>query len=146
MKNFLITALLLFTIGVSAFAAAPEKVNATILSNFNSEFKKASDVSWLITNDYTKAMFTVANTKMEVYYNSEGDIIGTSKTIDLSELPVRVKRSFAKQFEGYNVNEAIFFDGFGEKAYYVSGEDEKEAVILKVGENNKTSLFERTKK
>jgi hypothetical protein len=145
MKNFL-TALLVFTIGVSAFAASPEKVSATILSNFHSAFKEASNVSWLITSDYTKAIFDLAETKMEVYYNSEGDIIGTSKTIDLSELPVKVKRSFAKQFEGYNVNEAIFFDGFGEKAYYIAGENEKEAVILKVGENNKTSMFERTKK
>ena len=146
MKNFLMTALLAFTVAASAFAASPEKVNATILSNFHSAFKGASNISWVTTGDYTKATFDLAKTKMEVYYNPEGDIIGTSKTIDLNELPLRVKRSFAKQFDGYNVNEAIYFDGFGEKAYYVAGENEKEAVILKVGENNKTSMFERTKK
>ncbi len=146
MKTFFITALLAVTVAASAFAAAPKKVNSAILVNFNTEFKNALDVAWLVADGYTRAAFKVDNTKMEVYYNSTCDIIGSSKSITLDQLPVNAKRSFGKRFEGYNVKEAILFEGFGETAYYISGENEKEFVILKVNDNNKVSVFERTKK
>lgn len=100
----------------------------------------------MINNDYTKAAFTVDNTKMEVYYKNDGDLIATSKSITLEELPIGAKRAFAKRFEGYDVKEAIKFEGFDEVSYYISGENEKESVILKVNEQNLVSVFEKTKK
>ena len=106
MKKLFITILLAASVAAGAFAA-PKKVNAAILYNFQNAFKEASDVTWLISRDFTKAEFTANDTKMEAYYNSDGDIIATSKSIDLDELPVNAKRSFAKKFEGYNVTEAI---------------------------------------
>lgn len=91
-------------------------------------------------------MFIKDNTKMEVYYDYTGDVIGTSKSITLNELPVGAKRSFAKRFEGYTVKEAIRLDGVSEAAYYISGENEKETVILKVNQDNRILLFMKTKK
>jgi hypothetical protein len=64
----------------------------------------------------------------------------------LHELPVNSKRQFAKLFAGYNVKEAIRFEGFDETSYYISGENEKESVILKVNDRNQVSVFKRTKK
>lgn len=145
MKRLFITALLAIAVVTVAFAA-PKKVSSAILANFNVEFKKASDVSWFITKDYTKASFTADNAKMEVYYDFNGDIIAASKSITLDELPVDAKRNFAKKFEGYDVKEAIRIEGFDEVAYYISGENEKESVILKVNNHNQASLFKRTRK
>ncbi len=145
MKKLFITALLAIAVAAGALAT-PTKVSSAILANFNVDFKEASDVTWQIANDYTKAAFSTGDTKMEVYYNSTGNIIATSKGISLDELPVGAKRSFAKKFEGYNVIEAIKFDGFDELSYYISGENDKESVILKVNEQNDVSVFKRTKK
>lgn len=145
MKKLLATVLLAAAVTAGAFAA-PAKVSSAILYNFKNEFKEASDVTWLISRDFTKAAFTADDTKMEAYYNSNGDIIATSKSIDLDEIPVNAKRSFAKKFVGYNVTEAIRFEGFDEAAYYISGENEKESVILKVDENNKVSVYTKKRK
>lgn len=145
MKKLFITIVFAVAVAANTFAA-PIKVSSAILANFNTKFSTASDVTWLITNDYTKAEFTADNTKMEVYYNPHGDIIATSKSITLDELPVGAKRTFAKKFEGYEVREAIKFEGFDEVAYYISGENEKETVILKVNDHNDVSLFKKTKK
>lgn len=145
MKKLLITALLAIAVAAGAFAA-PTKVSSAILANFNAAFKKADNVCWVITNDYTKAAFTSDNTKMEVFYNYNGDIIGTSKSIALDELPINAKRHFAKLFAGYNVKEAIRFEGCYETSYYISGENEKESVILKVNDHKQVSVFKRTKK
>ena len=145
MKKLFITALLAISVAAGAFAA-PTKVSSAILANFNAAFKKADNVLWVITNDYTKAAFTSDNKKMEVFYNYNGDIMGTSKSISLHELPVNSKRQFAKLFAGYNVKEAIRFEGFDETSYYISGENENESVILKVNDRNQVSVFKRTKK
>ena len=145
MKKLFITALIAVAVAAGAFAA-PTKVSSVILASFNAKFEKADHVSWVITNDYTKAAFTADNTKVEVFYNFDGNIIGTSRSISLSELPVNSKRSFAKQFTGYNVKEAIRFEGFDATVYYISGENEKESVILKVNQHNQVSLFKKTKK
>lgn len=145
MKRLFITALLAIAVVAGAFAA-PKKVSSAILAHFNTDFRNASDISWLITNDYTKAEFTSDNTKMQVFYNFSGDIMASSKSITLDELPVKAKRIFAKKFEGYEVKEAIRFEGFDEAAYYISGENEKESVILKVNDRNNVSFFKKTKK
>lgn len=145
MKSFLIATLVALTINASAFAS-PVKVNAAILSKFNVQYATASNVSWSTTKDYVKAKFISGNVKMEVYYNFIGEVIGTSRNISLDELPVSAKRSFAKIFSGYEAKEAIYFEGFDESAYYISGENEKESVIVKVDDNNGVSVFQKTKK
>lgn len=101
---------------------------------------------WTVNEDYTKAEFVAASSKMEVYYKANGDVLARSKGISLYELPVAAKRRFAKKFEGYNVTEAIKFEGFDEVAYYISGENDKESVILKVNDQDMVSVFKKTKK
>ena len=54
------------------------------------------------------------------------------RAVTLDELPIRAKRDFAKKYNGYTVKEAILFEGTMESAYYISAEDEKGSVILKV--------------
>ena len=146
MKKLLFTALLILTVAAGAFAKDPNKISSTILKNFEAEYKNASKVSWVVRSDYSKAEFTLDNTKMEVFYNKNAEKIATSRSISLDELPVNAKRAFAKKFEGFTVKEAIFFDGIYETAYYISGENEKEAVILKINDVSEVSIFEKTRK
>jgi hypothetical protein len=144
MKKLLIT-LLFVVAAITGVFAAPKKVSSAILANFESQFETASDVTWLVTNDYTKAAFIEDDRTMEVYYNPNGDIIASSRSITMDELPVNAKRIFAKKFAGYTVTEAIRLEGFGEDCYYISGENEKDTVIYKVDENNEVSLYKRQK-
>lgn len=145
MKKLFITVVLAIAVAAVS-SAAPKKVSSAILANFHSQFKEASDVTWLVTNDYTKAAFTADNTSMEVYYNPGGDIIGTSKSIIFDELPANARKRFDKKFSGYEVKEVIRFEGFDEAAYYISGENEKETIIIKVTNENNLSVFKKTKK
>jgi hypothetical protein len=70
--------------------------------------------------------------RTEALYSAEGEFIGTNQAITLEELPVNAKRAFAKKYEGYTVKEAIRFEGSQESAYYISAENDKGSVILKV--------------
>ena len=143
MKKLFISALLAVTVAVSSFAAEGNNVSYTVRNNFSSQFKKASDVQWTSGENYTKATFVLDNVRTEALYSAEGEFIGTNQAITLEELPVNAKRAFAKKYEGYTVKEAIRFEGSQESAYYISAENEKGSVILKVEDSGSISTVKK---
>ncbi len=145
MKKLFFAALFAIAIASSAFAG-PSNVNVHVLNNFKTSFRNASDISWSSKDDFAKATFTLDNVKMEAFFNTSGELIGTSKNISMDALPVHAKRTFAKRFNGYTVKEAIRFEGADETAYYISADNDTESVIVKVSENEQVSTFKKSKK
>jgi hypothetical protein len=145
MKKLFIAALFAVSFMTSAFAEGT-KVSYTVLSNFKSQFKNVSDAEWTTGDGFIKATFVHNDVRTEAFYSPTGDMIGTSKGVTLDQLPVQAKRNFSKRYDGYNVTEAIRFEGTDEAAYYVSAQNEKESVIVKVADNNEVSLVKRSKK
>lgn len=144
MRKLFFTALAAVTLATSAFAAGTEKVSHLVLKNFASEFTHASNVSWSITEDYVKASFIANKTKMQAFYTPNGDFIGTSTAISLDDLTTRVKRTIAKKFSGYTVKEVIRFDKEDhEGAYFVSAENEKESLVIKVGDYDQVNIYKK---
>ncbi len=146
MKKLIIAAIIAVSVAGSAFAAPTVSVNYNVLSSFKSAFKGAADVQWTVKEDFVKASFIINNERIEAFYNQDGEEIGTSKTITLDAMPVDAKRAFAKLYSNYTVKEAIYFVGVDENAYFISAENEKETVIIKVTENNHVSVFNQTSK
>ncbi len=145
MKKLLFAALLVVSMGSSAFAG-PKKVSTIAKNNFQSEYLQASNVIWSAEEDYSKATFTLNNVRMEAYYEPNGQLIGTSKAITLDQLGVSAKRSLAKKFGSYEIKEAIRFESADDSAYFISAENEKETVVIKVGDDNSLSVFKRSEK
>ena len=54
-------------------------MDLTVRNSFESQFKKASDVKWVSTRNYTKATFILNNVSTEALYTPEGDFIGTNQ-------------------------------------------------------------------
>ncbi len=146
MKKFFISAILTLSIAVSAFASGTNAVSAAILRNFNAEYRNVAKVTWTVTPDYARAMFMLNEHKMEVFYNNDGDCIARSSNISLDELPVYAKRDFANTYPDFIVTEAIHFESPQETAYYISAENQKIKVILKVANNSKISTYQKIRK
>jgi hypothetical protein len=145
MKKLFIAALLTVTFATSAFTADDKKISYKIKQNFSADFADADKVTWIVKADFVKASFEVEGEKMEAFYDHSGAAIGCSKKITLDNLPVQAKRTFAKKYSDYTVKEAIKFDGVDETAYYISAENDKQSVILKVTGAG-ISVFKRTSK
>jgi hypothetical protein len=144
MKKLLLIALLIVTVTASAFAGGSEEVHTAAVSNFKVEFEQASDVKWRSTEYFVKASFVLNHERMEAFYNLDGDRIGTSKAFNTEALPVKAKRAFAKKFTGFTVSQSIEFEGTDETAYFLSAENEKESVILKINSFGDLSTVQRT--
>jgi len=146
MKKLFLSLLIASTVIASAFAKDTKKVNALVASNFKADFSNASNINWTTNDQYIKASFVLNDEKMEAFYNERGEKIASSKTISIDDLPVKAKRSFAKNYGGYTVKETIEFEGIEDSGYYISAENEKESVVLKVNSIGGLSTFKTTKK
>ena len=146
MKKILFAALIAVTMGTSAFAGSPAKLYSVSETSFKADFKNATDVSWTAAADYAKATFVLDNVRMEAFYNQKGELIGTSKGITPDQLPVSAKRNFAKKFGSYDVKEAIRFEGSDDAAYFISAENERESVVVKISDNGSLSIIKKSQK
>ncbi|MCW3081375.1 hypothetical protein [Segetibacter sp.] len=145
MKKLLMAAIVVATFVTSAFAE-PTKINYLALKNFTAEFKKASDVSWSSTTEFVKVSFVWDSERMEAFYNTAGEKIGTSRAVSIDELPLKAKRAFAKKYDTYTVKESILFEGADESAYFIKAENDTESVIVKVLDNGFVSVYRRSRK
>lgn len=145
MKKLLIAALITASLATSAFAKETNKISFRTDNNFHTQFDKAQNVSWTIKDNFTKASFDMNGEKLEAFYNLQGEMIGTSRNISITQLPAEATKAFTKHYGGYTLKEAIHFEGTEEDAYYLSAENEKEALVLKVSNNSNISIFKKTK-
>jgi len=133
MKKIFLIAILAVSLTANASTSNNEvKVNYRIENSFREAFNKAKDVKWTKVGSYVKALFVMQHEQVEAFFNYDGELIGTSRAISLEDLPTSAKRTFAKKYSGYNVNEVILFEGKDESAYFISAQKEQEKIILKV--------------
>lgn len=145
MKNFIIATLITVAISSSSFAADVSKVSFRVLNAFESQFVGATDVAWTVTADYTKVKFSIEGEKVEAFFNSNGDVIGTSRKIEFKRLPISAIQKIKKSYAKYQVTETIEFDLNGDRRFYVSIEEGTDRKILEVSLYGQVSVFDKNK-
>lgn len=145
MKKLFIAALVTLTISTSAFAQEVNEIDQKAVQNFESSFGGASKVEWTSKDNFTKASFLQDEQKVEVFYNPEGDLIATTKQVKMEELPTFVKRTFTKKYSDYIIKDAFKLKAEDETNYFVSAENNKESLVLKVAQGS-VSVYSRTYK
>jgi hypothetical protein len=133
MRKLLLTALVAVSFISSSFAGTVS-VNHFIRNNFEAEFKAAKNVEWTSSTSYVTATFLLNKQKTQAFYEPSGDLIGTAHTIDIESLPTYAKRTFAKKYANYTVQEVIEFIKPDASAYFVSASAEGENVILMIAD------------
>ncbi len=148
MKKLFIAVLFVTAIGTSAFAN-PTTVNYKILNSFGTDFKGAENVSWKVTSEFVKASFVYENTKLNAFYNLDGELIGTSKTFELNKLPKKALETITKKYPypPYKLGECIEMTyPDGEKNYFLSFEINNETLVIQVSRAGEISVFQKTGK
>lgn len=149
MKKFkTILAAVTLLVATSAFAAkGPEKVNAAVKKSFTQQFSTASNVNWEKTDDFYFAYFTMNNKEVSAAYNERGELVGTSKIIAVTELPMAISVAIADKYSDYTTAAKateINFDG--QTSYYISVTNQKQTLKLKCLANGDIYTESKTKK
>ncbi len=141
MKKLLIAALLVASLGSSAFALDVNKVNYKVQAAFSENFKGATDVVWRITDNYTQVRFTIADEQLEAYFSEEGEMFGLSRKVEFKVLPINAIQKIKQKYSDYTVTESIEFTNEGEKGYYVALEKGNSKKVLSVSIYGTVSVF-----
>ena len=142
--TILTAALMLFS--AFAFATDSDNVTARVKAAFVSDFSTASSVSWEKISDFYFAKFTVNQVEVNAAYNEDGALVGTSRSMASSELPVCISLALAKKYEGYTVlKKALELTYDDVTNYYVTVVNDRQALRLKCSPNG-TLTVERKKK
>jgi hypothetical protein len=139
-------ALLLFA--TSAFAArGPEKVSPKVKAEFERSFTRALNVNWEKSNDIYFANFELDAKEVSAAYNETGELLGISRIIATTQLPLNISMAVANKYAGYAVAKtATEMTYEGQTSYYVTVENDKQVVKLKCSATGEICVDRKNKK
>lgn len=141
----LIAAVMLFS--TFAFATDSDNVNARIKAAFLNDFATASDVSWEKSSDFCFARFKVNNIEVNAAYDDNGTLVGTSRAMESTQLPLNISLAVAKKYNGYTLSKnALELTFEGETRYYLTVISNTHALKLKCSTNGSIEVEKKIKK
>ncbi|MEO6719724.1 MAG: hypothetical protein ABIN67_05120 [Ferruginibacter sp.] len=129
------------------FATDSDNVNARVKAAFLHDFSAASDVSWGKTSDFYFATFTLNHVEVNAAYTEQGELVGTSRTMETSQLPLSVSLALAKKYDGYEVAKKVLELTFeGQTRYYITVANNTHLLKLKCLSNGDIEVEKKIKK
>jgi hypothetical protein len=130
-----------------AFATDSDKVNARVKTSFLNDFSAASAVSWEKISDFYFATFTINKIEVNAAYNEDGELVGTSRPLESSQLPISISLALAKKYEGYTFSKkALELTYDDETHYYLTITNDHQALKLKCSLNGNIVVERKIKK
>lgn len=148
MKKLLIPVLAAITIATSSFASTASE-NSGVNEHFTTSFSKAKNVSWKSTESYDKASFQLGSENVDAFYNADGSLIGTSKTMAFDKLPKAALETITTKytFPEFQLTDCIeFVNADNEKNYYVSFDRKNDSIVLEISKFGSVRIFSKTRK
>ncbi len=134
-------------LSATAFANDGDNVTSKVKAAFQQDFSRASSVSWKVNSDFYFATFLLNGVSVDAAYNADGELVGTSRRIDVDQVPLAVSMEIAKKYSGYTVSSKVTELNFeGQTSYYIDVQDNSQVVSLKCESNGDLTVVSKTKK
>ena len=142
-KTLLALVVLISSLAVNA---AGKNINEKVLNAFKMEFTTASQVEWTTGPNYYKASFVFNDKHVFAFYNAEGRLLGLTRNITTSELPLKLQADLKKNYDTYWISD--LFEAAREEgtSYYLTLEDADTRLVLRASADNSWTIYEKTKK
>jgi hypothetical protein len=141
MKNLLFAAMITLFIGTTAFAAPKDAPYKYIIA-LKKAYQQSNQITWTKHDSYQKASLVIAGVSTEMFYNLDGDLIGTSKTFAYDKLPKNALNQMAIKYAypEYELVKCIeFVNADNETSYYLSLNGLNEDLYLQISEKGQIS-------
>lgn len=130
----------------SAFAHKSETVNEKVQSAFKQEFVQAKEVNWVRTNSYFKAIFKMNDDVLTAFYTEDGEMMGVTRNLLSTELPISLQTSLRKEYNGYWVTDLFEFARPDVSGYYITIANADQSITLQSSDGSSWSIFRKVKK
>lgn len=130
----------------SAFARKSETVNEKVQSAFKQEFVQAKEVNWVRTNTYFKAVFKMNDDVLTAFYTEDGEMMGVTRNLLSTELPINLQTSLKKEYNGYWVTDLFEFARPDASGYFITIENADQSITLQSNDGSNWSTYRKVKK
>jgi len=126
MKRIFVSLSFMLTVGLTtAFADNKTDVSSKIKESFKKEFTEVESVTWDEIGPYQIARFIFHNHAAIAYFNEDGELLGSARTILFDELPLTVIKSFEGKFSGAGFIEILEVSNIEGTSYIITVETKK---------------------
>lgn len=149
MKKLLITAAAFIILGTATVNARTKNtVDPKITTAFAIDFVGAENVQWTKDADFYYASFTLSNKNVTAVYDAEnGSYIGFLRISDTDHLPLSIRLTLNRDFEGYKAIGSVAEIGSPDsEAYILSVENDQQILKLKVDVDGNIKTLQKIKK
>ncbi|MBK5273051.1 MAG: hypothetical protein JJE22_18785 [Bacteroidia bacterium] len=144
MKKMILTLAIIIST-ISAFAG-DENVNSKVLNAFTTDFQTAKEIEWTTASDYYMATFVYNDKHLFAYYDREGGLIGLTRYLGPSDLPMNLQMNLKKNYSGYWISDLFEVAKNNVTSYYVTLENSESKIVLKSFDSNNWDVFKKIKK
>jgi hypothetical protein len=123
-------AMTLLAIVFSTSSFASDIKTTEVLATFHNTFRYAKNVNFIEVNDMLKITFTEDSKSYIAYYTADGDLMGLSRQLTASELPVSLQEQLKRKYSRFEITEVYTIEMEGRSQYYVAISNESEQLIL----------------
>lgn len=130
-----------------AFDVSAVTLTKEISKSFSSKFSGAENVSWRQREEFYFADFKVNQKNMFAAYTPEGELLGVTRVLELSQLPFNVEMSIRENFVNHRIDKTITeMVHDGETTYHLNAESKTHFLKLKCNSEGEVYVVKRTKK
>ena len=147
MKFLLATLITVFSFTSNPSHATDDvNVSSAVVSTFKSSFKNASDVTWKVTNQYSKADFSLNGQFVSAYYDASANLIAVTRNISSFQLRITLQSKLKESYEDYWISDLFELSDNDGTAYYVTVEDGDSKITLKSSGTNSWNVYQKQRK
>lgn len=145
MKHLVLALALSFSFLGHAFAEEG-KIDKNVLESFNSAFKNATDVNWVVTDHYYKANFQLNGQYISAFYNADGRMIAATRNVSLYQLPLSLQLSIRKDYADFWISDLFELNNEDGISYFITLENAGTRTVLRSGSDGSWSLYRKSMK
>jgi hypothetical protein len=149
MKRLYIAVILFLSISLNSFAGSPAGTASNApgfagIGNFNRTFPQAVITDYKSKGDLTEVNFMWNGLKLRAFYSAEGELVATTRTIDLSSLPVTAQLRLKTDYADYIPRQVIELDDAENGlSFYVDALGKKSLLLLHITADGTISVFKK---
>ena len=145
-KRIVLSAFALIFAISSVFANKVEVINQKVLESFKKEFVDAREVTWQISNQFSKVCFIYNEHVFFAYYAEDGERIALIRNIRSVDLPMSLSQGLRTSYGNYWISELFEYHSKEENAYYVTIENADQRITLRSQGFDEWDIYKRTDK
>jgi len=144
-KSIIVFSAILSVITATAFVGAKPGGNPAE-ATFQKEFNGATNVKWNEGKDLISATFLLSDSRIIAYFNTDGELLGTERTVLFNQLPLAVIKEINNRYGNAPIFDIVEYTSGQETNYGMVVDTPTKRLKLKISSEGDVTVQQKEKK